>query len=117
MSKLEEWIEYMEAGLPQSDEHLGMLLEHSITDQLVLDNLRRLRRVIKMTDPSEDCDEALRNEQFLKSFHARVMGKIKREVKNATTVKREKSASAEEHRADSLAPEVGQQISLEVYKR
>ena len=77
MRKLEDWIEYMEGeGLLKLMGRLGMLLRYSSTDQLVLDNLRRLRRILKNSDPALDIENEISSSEFLGNFHADTMARI-----------------------------------------
>ncbi len=77
MRKLEDWIEYMEGeGILRFMGKLGLLLRHSLTDQLVLDNLRRLRRILKQADPALEIENQISSSEFLGNFHAETMAKI-----------------------------------------
>lgn len=78
MRKLSDWVDFMEGELtPKHIERLSLLLKHSIADQLILDNLRRLRRLIKKTDRAKLALETINEPEFLNQFHNRVMNSIK----------------------------------------
>lgn len=77
MRRLEDWIEYMEGeGNPHQMGQLNLLLKHSLADQQVLDNLRRLRKWLKWTDPCEEIEYVLDDKKFEKNFHKRIMNEI-----------------------------------------
>jgi hypothetical protein len=78
MSKLSEWIDFTEGEMDlKSMERLALLLKHSIADQLILDNLRRLRKIVKKSDPMTDQKSVLNEPEFLNQFHEKVMRSIR----------------------------------------
>lgn len=77
MRKLEEWIEYMEGEEEYAQMgKLSLLLKHSGSDQVVLENLRRLRKWLKWADPAQDIEDQISNSEFLKDFHAKTMSQV-----------------------------------------
>jgi site-specific recombinase len=77
MRRLEDWIDYMEKEVdPQKLDQLKMLLKHSISDQEVLDNLRRLRKWLLWADPAENIDYIIEDKKFEKNFHRQIMQTI-----------------------------------------
>jgi hypothetical protein len=105
MRRLEDWIEYMEGeGAQKWMGQLGLLLKHSIADQVVLDNLRRLRRLIKKTDLADKINDTISNVEFLSGMHAKVM----------VNITAAKSVTSKRHaREKSLSPGVDQGPSQE----
>lgn len=94
--RLIDWIEYMEGeGDPEKMSQLSMLLKHSIADQVVLDNLRRLRRMIKCADPADDVMDKVSNAEFLESMHLKIMEQI-----TVPEKKRARAASESQLRTD-----------------
>ena len=82
MRKLEEWIDFMEGECtPQELSKLGLLLKHSISDQVVLDNLRRLRRATKACDPAHEIEHAIADENLMADLHSRTMKRISASLK------------------------------------
>ena len=77
MRRLEEWIDYLEGEVDRDKlAKLGLLAEFSREDRLVLENLRRLRAVLEMTDPADEIRPALRDENLKGSIHKNVMKRI-----------------------------------------
>lgn len=77
MRALSDWIDFMEGeGTVKQLERMSLLLKHSIADQMILDNLRRLRRALKKSDPAVDKFEQINRPEFLTDFHERVMKEI-----------------------------------------
>lgn len=102
MRKLEEWIEYMEGeGDLEKMGQLGLLLKHSLEDQVVLNNLRRLRRMIELTDPSDIIEDQISNSDFLGQFHQKTMKSII-QMKNSRRGKRGGPLASDEDQKTSL---------------
>jgi hypothetical protein len=77
MGKLEDWIDYLEGSLDLGKmEKLSMLLRHSINDQVIHDNLRRLRQNIKETDPAREIQSQTNNPEFMERLHNRIMSGV-----------------------------------------
>lgn len=77
MRRLEDWIDYMEAESSEQEmSQLSLLLKHSVADQEVLENLQRLRKWVKWSDPCEAVDYIIEDKKFEKSFQERVMATI-----------------------------------------
>lgn len=122
MRKLEEWIEVMEdeedkaAGRALNGkrdvkqkqlEKLSLLLKHSPPDQVVFDNLRRLRRLIAQSgDPANAIEEMISGADFTAKLHGKIMDQItsvgKRRPKRKQ--RQDKSASHDGDPGSSLGP-------------
>lgn len=84
MRKLENWIDFMENECsPKEEAQLKMLLNFSKGDQLILDNLRRLRNLIKLCDKADAIEGLLSEEKFLQKSHKAIMDRIARASKSA----------------------------------
>ncbi len=78
MRKLSEWVDFMEGEVTLKQiERLTFLLKHSPEDQVILENLRRLRRSLRQADPARIAVETINEPEFLQAFHTRVMDGIK----------------------------------------
>ena len=107
MRKLHEWIEYMEGeGLLKPMSKLALLLKHSLVDQVILDNLRRLRRLVKQLDPAFEIEEKLSSAEFLNDFHSQTMNQIK-----------DWAQKNQAKKSDSLPTELDLGSSQDSYKR
>ena len=74
MTKLEDWIDYMEGEASErTRERLKLLLAYSKNDRLVYKNLRRLRQMILHADPAETIEPILENERLMLELHDRIM--------------------------------------------
>jgi hypothetical protein len=74
MKELEEWIDLMEGeSWPAQTANLNLLLEHSLADQTVLDNLRRLRQATKEAHESVAVEKLLKDQSYLEKLHAQIM--------------------------------------------
>ena len=83
----------------KQEEKLSLLLKHSIADQVVLDNLRRLRRIVKECDPALAIEAALSDENFMAELHAGTMKRITAQMKmdeQMSAMKRDKTLSSDE---------------------
>jgi hypothetical protein len=77
MRKLEDWIDYLEDECPPKRcVQLNMLLKFSVADRLILDNLRRLRQLIKLCDPADAIEGVLCQKEFLQDSHSQIMAGI-----------------------------------------
>ncbi len=77
MRKQEEWIDFIEGeDCDVNLSQLGFLLKHSKQDQMVVDNLRRLRSVISQVDIANEIDDKMEDTEFMSDFHNRVMCSI-----------------------------------------
>lgn len=99
MKKLEDWIEYLEGEVSLKDRtEMNLLLKHSMADQLILDNLRRLRQCVRESDQARSEEKLLNDKQY----HERIQSQIMREVRkirfaerpNLTVVTPEENLSA-----------------------
>lgn len=74
MKKLEDWIDFMEGeNWPEQTANLSLLLEHSLADQTVMDNLRHLRRAIKEAHVDNAVEKLLNDKTYLEKLHAQIM--------------------------------------------
>lgn len=77
VANLEMLVEYLEGeSEPRGRAKLEMLLRHSIHDRVVLDNLRRLRQMVKNLDPAQDIDRLLNNQVTLGRLTDRIMSGV-----------------------------------------
>jgi hypothetical protein len=104
MRKLEDWIEYIEGeGDPKRMSKLGMLLKHSSTDKLVVDNLRRLRRAVHEVDPADKINDVISNSDFLGDFHSRIMDALNLQTRSSAK-KKDRSSQQDEGLRSSQGP-------------
>lgn len=77
LNKLEDWIDYIEESLPvRKKEKLDLLLRFSMDDQMVVDNLTRLRRLVKHSDSAKNIDVELNSKLFMMELKNAIMDKI-----------------------------------------
>lgn len=106
MRALNDWIDFMEGeGTSKQIERMGLLLKHSIPDQLILDNLRRLRRAVKKSGLAQKPLAQMDQSEFLTNFHARVMKEVS-----------EHHSKRARQTGRTLFRRVGQGLSLNSYK-
>ena len=77
MTKLEDWIDFLEdeAGLGRSAK-LKLLMEHSPSDRIVFENLKELRQLIQKSDPALGIQEFAGESQFMNSLHEAIMKRV-----------------------------------------
>jgi len=86
MTKLEEWIDYMEGEADlKTMAKLGLLLEHSRRDREILQNLMRVRQMIELSDPALDIHEFVEDPSYMERLHARTMARIKKNPRPLAT--------------------------------
>ena len=77
MGKLEDCIDYLELALDRRKmAKLSLLLKHSIADQVILDNLRRLRRLVQSSDPAQPIYRLSNDPVYNEKLHASIMQKV-----------------------------------------
>lgn len=77
MIKLEDWIDFIEDECtPKRRAQLKMLLKFSVADRLILDNLRRIRQLIKLCDRADEIEGMLDQKEFLQDSHKQIMNRI-----------------------------------------
>lgn len=80
------WIDYMEEEADPSDrESLDMLLDHSVTDQLILQNYRSVRRTIKAADPALGYEKLLSDQGYQMKFCSQVMKNLDKRCQAPTS--------------------------------
>ena len=79
MKKMEDWIDYLEGevSLKQRTE-MNLLLKHSISDQLILDNLRRLRQSLYEIDSTRTADKLLADKTYMEKLQSQIMKEVKK---------------------------------------
>ena len=102
MRKLEDWIEYME-GEDDTKRmgQLGLLLQHSPENQIVLENLRRLRRLIAESDSARDIESTISKSAILEDLHDRIMSQLSG-LPESSAPQKEKRSSPDGGRGSSL---------------
>lgn len=80
MTKLEDWIDYMEgeADLKKMAK-LGLLVEHSERDREILTNLMRVREHIRLADPANAIEDQISKPSFLKNLHREILSAVQSE--------------------------------------
>ncbi len=97
MTKLEDWIDYMEGEAAEmTRERLKLLLAHSKDDRLIFKNLRRLRQLILHADPADAIETILENDRLMLDLHDRIMMNVKVETSRSALrlARRSKSVSS-----------------------
>ncbi len=85
MKRLEDWIDYIEGDLSRAEKaECDLLLRHSISDQLILDNLRRVRRCVELNTPTAPVEKLLKDNQYLEKLHGQIMKAVKKETRKAS---------------------------------
>jgi hypothetical protein len=78
MKELEEWIDLMEGETwPEQTANLNLLLEHSLADQTIMDNLRRLRQATKEAHTDTAVEKLLRDQTYLEKLHSQIMRSVR----------------------------------------
>ncbi len=101
MRKLEDWIDYIEGeGTLRERTEMNLLLKHSISDQMVLDNLRRLRQAVFETDSTREADALLADRQYLEKMQSQIMKEVRKtrqsQAPNLTVIAGEDTLSTSE---------------------
>lgn len=79
MKKLEDWIDYLEGEVSLRERtEMNLLLKHSLSDQTILDNLRRLRQAVYESDMTRSADKLLADRQYLEKLQSQVMKEVKK---------------------------------------
>lgn len=82
MKRLEDWIDYIEGDLGRAEKaECDLLLKHSLSDQLILDNLRRVRRCVENNSPTASAEKLLKDNQYLEKLHGQIMKAVKKETR------------------------------------
>lgn len=114
MRPISDWIDFMEGeGTLKQLERMDLLLKHSIADQLVIDNLRRLRRVIKKSDPAKNVLEQMNQPEFFTNLHSKIMSEVMSNITKEVSIHQSEQMIAKEN---SLFAPVGQNSFLNSYK-
>lgn len=83
MRKLEDWIDYVEGeGTLRERTEMNLLLKHSIADQMILDNLRRLRQVVFAVDSTRKADALFADRQYMEKMQSQIMKEIRKAKKS-----------------------------------
>lgn len=98
MKKLEDWIDYLEGeGSLRERTEMNLLLKHSISDQMILDNLRRLRQAVYETDSTREADALLADKQYAEKMQSQIMKEVRKtklaQVSTLTVVAGEETLS------------------------
>ncbi|MEK6556082.1 MAG: hypothetical protein AABZ31_12630 [Bdellovibrionota bacterium] len=101
MKKLEDWIDYLEGeGSLRERTEMNLLLKHSISDQMVLDNLRRLRQAVYETDSTRGADLLLGDKQYMEKMQSQIMKEVRKtkqtHAPNLTVIAGEETLSTSE---------------------
>jgi hypothetical protein len=112
MKELEEWIDLMEGeSWPAQTANLNLLLEHSLADQTVLDNLRRLRQATKEAHEDAAVEKLLKDQAYLEKLHAQIMREVRQKRAGRPTLQ------VVEHSDSASTQEPDQPISRVSYSR
>jgi len=81
------WVDFIEGDLSEADlKQVEMILKNSETDQLIVDNLERLRQILKNNDP---IDVPVKDEYF-EDLTARIMNQVEGLTEEKENIESEK---------------------------
>src|SRR5690242_12917316 len=74
-----DWIDYIEGEMTKAEKaKADLLLKHSISDQLVVDNLRRVRSHVELINPARESEKLINDKQYMEKLQSQIMKEVRK---------------------------------------